>query len=70
MTSGTTGRRRRGGRTDAIAGDTVLRTALIWWPLALALACVYFAFVYRMVILPARRQRRRCTRDEPVAALR
>jgi cytochrome d ubiquinol oxidase subunit II len=35
---------------NAIAGDTVLRTALIWWPLALALACVYFAFAYRMIL--------------------
>ena len=40
---------------NAIAGDTVLRTALIWWPLALALAGVYFALAYRMVIQPARR---------------
>ena len=40
---------------NAIAGDTVLRTALIWWPLALALAGAYFALAYRMVILPARR---------------
>jgi cytochrome d ubiquinol oxidase subunit II len=39
---------------NAIAGDTVLRTALIWWPLALALACAYFALAYRMVLQPAR----------------
>ena len=40
---------------NAIAGDTVLRTALIWWPLALALACAYFVLAYWMVI--ARRTR-------------
>jgi cytochrome bd ubiquinol oxidase subunit II len=42
---------------NAIAGDTVLTTALIWWPLALALTCVYFALAYRMVIRPAHDQR-------------
>ena len=39
---------------NAIAGDTVLTTALVWWPPALALTCVYFAVAYRMVIRPAR----------------
>jgi cytochrome bd ubiquinol oxidase subunit II len=39
---------------NGIAGDTVLNTALIWWPLALALACVYFVLAYRMLIRPVR----------------
>jgi cytochrome d ubiquinol oxidase subunit II len=34
---------------NGIAGDTVLKTALIWWPLAVLLACTYFAFAYRML---------------------
>ena len=42
---------------NAIAGDTVLTTALIWWPAALALTCVYFAVAYRLVIRPARGRR-------------
>jgi cytochrome bd ubiquinol oxidase subunit II len=39
---------------NGIAGDTVLNTALIWWPLALALASVYFVLAYHMLIRPAR----------------
>jgi cytochrome bd ubiquinol oxidase subunit II len=35
---------------NGIAGDTVLRTALIWWPLALLLAGFYFFLAYRMLI--------------------
>jgi hypothetical protein len=33
------------------------RTALIWWPLAPALAGVYFALAYRMAVVPARDRR-------------
>jgi cytochrome d ubiquinol oxidase subunit II len=39
---------------NGIAGDTVVHTALIWWPLALLLACAYFLLAYRMIIRPAR----------------
>jgi hypothetical protein len=38
---------------NGIAGDTVLNTALIWWPLALLLAGVYFFLAYHMLIRPA-----------------
>jgi cytochrome d ubiquinol oxidase subunit II len=34
---------------NGIAGDTVLDTALIWWPLALMLAGLYFFLAYRTV---------------------
>jgi cytochrome d ubiquinol oxidase subunit II len=33
---------------NAIAGDTVLHTALVWWPIGILLAAVYFTFAYRM----------------------
>jgi cytochrome d ubiquinol oxidase subunit II len=39
---------------NGIAGHTVVHTALIWWPLALALACVYFFLAYRMLVLGSR----------------
>jgi cytochrome bd ubiquinol oxidase subunit II len=37
---------------NAIAGDTVLNTAVIWWPLGIVLAAVYFGFAYRMFFGP------------------
>jgi cytochrome d ubiquinol oxidase subunit II len=40
---------------NGTAGDTVLTTGLIWWPLALLLAAVYFALAYRTLVRPARR---------------
>jgi cytochrome d ubiquinol oxidase subunit II len=33
---------------NANAGHTVLHTALVWWPIAILLACFYFVFAYRM----------------------
>ena len=33
---------------NAVAGDTVLTTALVWWPIGIGLAAVYFVFAYRM----------------------
>jgi cytochrome d ubiquinol oxidase subunit II len=39
---------------NGIAGETVLRTALIWWPLAIALAGFYFFLAYRTVVRDAR----------------
>jgi cytochrome bd ubiquinol oxidase subunit II len=33
---------------NAVAGDTVLTTALVWWPLAMALAGLYLVYAYRM----------------------
>ena len=33
---------------NAAAGHHALTTALIWWPVGMALAAVYFAFAYRM----------------------
>jgi cytochrome bd ubiquinol oxidase subunit II len=41
---------------NGIAGDTVLNTAVIWWPLALLLAAFYFSLAYRMIIRPAQNQ--------------
>jgi hypothetical protein len=37
---------------NGIAGETVLKTGLIWWPLALLLACAYFVFAYGMLFRP------------------
>lgn len=34
---------------NAIAGNTVLTTALVWWPLGIALAGVYFVYAYRLL---------------------
>ena len=33
---------------NAAAGDHALTTALVWWPLGMVLAAVYFIFAYRM----------------------
>ena len=33
---------------NAAAGDHALTTALVWWPLGMVLAVVYFTFAYRM----------------------
>jgi cytochrome d ubiquinol oxidase subunit II len=33
---------------NAAAGSHALHTALVWWPIGMALAAVYFAFAYRM----------------------
>jgi cytochrome d ubiquinol oxidase subunit II len=33
---------------EAAAGSHALKTALIWWPIGMALAAVYFVFAYRM----------------------
>ena len=33
---------------NAAAGPHSLKAALIWWPLAMLLAAVYFTFAYRM----------------------
>jgi cytochrome d ubiquinol oxidase subunit II len=33
---------------NAAAGDHALRTALVWWPLGMVLAAVYFTYAYRM----------------------
>jgi cytochrome bd ubiquinol oxidase subunit II len=33
---------------NAAAGSHTLETALVWWPVGMALAAVYFAFAYRM----------------------
>jgi cytochrome d ubiquinol oxidase subunit II len=33
---------------NAAAGDHALRTALVWWPMGMLLAAVYFVFAYRM----------------------
>jgi cytochrome bd ubiquinol oxidase subunit II len=33
---------------NAAAGDHALHTALVWWPIGMVLAAVYFAFAYRM----------------------
>ncbi len=33
---------------DAAAGTHALKTALVWWPIGMALAAVYFVFAYRM----------------------
>lgn len=33
---------------NAAAGDHALTTALVWWPLGMVLAAVYFTFAYRM----------------------
>jgi cytochrome d ubiquinol oxidase subunit II len=37
---------------NATAGDTVLTTALVWWPLAILLTGFYFVYAYRMFIRP------------------
>ena len=34
---------------NAAAGHHSLTTALVWWPLGIVLALVYFAFAYRML---------------------
>jgi cytochrome bd-type quinol oxidase subunit 2 len=39
---------------NGIAGNTVLHTAVIWWPLALMLAGFYFLLAYRMLVLGSR----------------
>ena len=33
---------------NAAAGSHTLKSALIWWPIGMALAAVYFVFAYRM----------------------
>jgi cytochrome d ubiquinol oxidase subunit II len=33
---------------NAASGDHALRTAIVWWPLGMVLAAVYFVFAYRM----------------------
>jgi cytochrome bd ubiquinol oxidase subunit II len=33
---------------NAAAGSHTLKTALVWWPLGMALAAVYFVYAYRM----------------------
>ena len=33
---------------NAAAGHNSLTTALVWWPIGMALAVVYFVFAYRM----------------------
>ena len=38
----------------AAAGDDALRTALVWWPVGMALAAVYFVLAYRMFFRTAR----------------
>jgi len=39
---------------NAAAGSQTLKAALIWWPIGMALAAVYFAFAYRMFFRTAR----------------
>jgi len=33
---------------NAAAGDHALRTAIVWWPIGMVLAAVYFVYAYRM----------------------
>jgi cytochrome d ubiquinol oxidase subunit II len=33
---------------NAAAGSHTLKSALIWWPIGMVLAAVYFVFAYRM----------------------
>jgi cytochrome bd ubiquinol oxidase subunit II len=33
---------------NAAAGSHALKAALVWWPIGMALAAVYFVFAYRM----------------------
>jgi cytochrome bd-type quinol oxidase subunit 2 len=33
---------------NAAAGEHTLRSALVWWPLGMALAAVYFVYAYRL----------------------
>jgi cytochrome d ubiquinol oxidase subunit II len=40
---------------NAAAGHHSLVTALVWWPLGMALAAVYFVFAYRMFFAPRKR---------------
>jgi len=39
---------------NAAAGSQTLKAALIWWPIGMALAAVYFVFAYRMFFRTAR----------------
>ena len=39
---------------NAAAGHHSLTTALVWWPLGMALAAVYFIYAYRIFFRPAR----------------
>lgn len=46
---------------NAAAGSHTPKAALIWWPLGMALAAVYFVFAYRMFF----RSRQAAARDRP-----
>ena len=37
---------------NAAAGDHALRVAIVWWPIGMVLAAVYFVFAYRMFFRP------------------
>ncbi len=39
---------------DAAAGSHALRTGLIWWPIGMTLAAVYFVYAYRMFFAAGR----------------
>ena len=49
----------------AAAGDNALKTALVWWPLGMALAAVYFVFAYRMFFRTATVRSTSATMDQP-----
>lgn len=40
---------------NAAAGSHTLKAALVWWPIGMALAAVYFVFAYRMFFRSARK---------------
>src|SRR3954470_1836365 len=49
----------------AAAGHDALRTALVWWPLGMVLAAVYFTFAYRMFFRTATDRSTSAAIDQP-----
>ena len=49
----------------AAAGHDALRTALVWWPLGMALAAVYFVYAYRMFFRTATVRSTSAAIDQP-----
>ena len=52
----------------AAAGHDALRTALVWWPLGMVLAAVYFTFAYRMFFRTATVRSTSAAIDQPPTA--